>query len=179
MADEDNKAEATEGSSGEEKKGGGMKMIIIVAVIMIVEGAAVFFLVNTMSGPKAADASQMEQLEGTGDDAPVEIELIEDRFQNMSTGHVWEWRVQIVLRARQKNQAHIETIKERDTALLTEGIALIFRRAQDRHLREPGLETVTRQLTTYINEVFGLDADGMPRVDRVIIPECKGFRSDT
>jgi len=176
MADKEPKAEATE--SAEPKKGG-MKLMIIIAAIMIVEGAAVFFVVNMMKGPAGVEASEMAMLEGTGEDAPVEIELVEDRFQNMSTGHVWEWRAKIVLRARQKNQAHIETIKERDTALLTEGIALIFRRAQDRHLREPGLETITRQLTTYINEVFGVDADGLPRVDRVIIPECKGFRSDT
>lgn len=177
MAEEETKAEATEESSG--SKGGGLKMMIIIAVIMIVEGAAVFFVVNMMSGPKGVEASEMAMLEGTGEDAPVEIDLVEDRFQNMSTGHVWEWRVQIVLRARQKNAAHIETIKERDAALLKEGVALIFRRAQDRHLREPGLETITRQLTTYVNEVFGVDADGLPRVDRVIVPECKGFRSDT
>lgn len=178
MADEEKKAETTEESS-EGKKGGGLKMIIIIAVIMVVEGAGVFFLVGMMSGPKGAEASEMAMLEGTGDDAPVEIDLVEDRFQNMSTGHVWEWRVQIVLRVRQKNSAHIETIKERDAALLKEGVALIFRRAQDRHLREPGLETITRQLTTYVNEIFGVDADGMPRVDRVLVPECKGFRSDT
>ena len=178
MADDDTKAQKTDDASS-ESKGGGLKMIIIIAVIMVVEGAGVYFLVNMMGGPNGVEASEMAMLEGTGEDAPVELELVEDRFQNMSTGHVWEWRVQIVLRARQKNAAHIETIKTRDAALLKEGVALIFRRAQDRHLREPGLETITRQLTTYVNEVFGVDADGMPRVDRVIIPECKGFRSDT
>ncbi|MFK7758798.1 MAG: hypothetical protein AB8C13_02495 [Phycisphaerales bacterium] len=177
MAEEETKTETTEEPSS--SKGGGLKMMIIIAVIMVVEGAAVFFVVNMMSGPKGVEASEMAMLEGTGEDAPVEIDLVEDRFQNMSTGHVWEWRVQIVLRARQKNAAHLETIKERDAALLKEGVALIFRRAQDRHLREPGLETITRQLTTYVNEVFGVDADGLPRVDRVIVPECKGFRSDS
>ncbi|MBL4809069.1 MAG: hypothetical protein JKY43_03305 [Phycisphaerales bacterium] len=179
MADDETNTDSADKSSGEAKKGGGLKMIIVIAVIMVVEGAAVFFLVNMMSGPKGAMASEMELLEGTGEDAPVEIELVEERFQNMSTGHVWEWRVQIVLRVRQKNAAHIETIKERDAALLKEGISMIFRRAQDRHLREPGLETITRQLTTYVNEIFGTDADGMPRIDRVLVPECKGFRSDT
>ncbi len=178
MADEESKAQSTEESAGESKKGG-LKTIIVVAVIMIVEAAGVGFLVKMMSGPKGVEASELAMLEGTGEDAPVEIELVEERFQNMSTGNVWEWRVQIVLRVRQKNQAHIETIKERDAALLKEGVALIFRRAQDRHLREPGLETITRQLTTYLNEIFGVDADGMPRIDRVLVPECKGFRSDT
>lgn len=174
MADEN----TTESNEQSEKKGGGMKLILVVAVIMLLEGGVVAFLVSSMGGPSAADASQLELLEGTGEDAPLEIDLIEERFQNMSTGHVWEWRVKIVLRVKQKNAAYIEKIKERDNATLTEGIAMIFRRAQDRHLREPGLETITRQLTTYVNEVFGTDPDGIPRVDRVIIPECKGFRAD-
>ena len=177
MADEETKAEGTE--EGEQpSKGGGLKMIIIVAVMMIVEGAGVFFLVSSMGGPKSVEATELIGLEGTGEEAPVEIELISDRFQNMQTGRVWEWRVSVFLRVRQKNVDEITAIQERDKATIKEGVALIFRRAHDRHLREPGLETITRQLTVYLNEVFGLDADGLPRIDRVIIPECKGFPAD-
>lgn len=178
MADEENNAESTEEGSSEKKGGGGLKMIIIIAVMMIVEGAGVFLLVSSMGGPKTVEATDLVGLEGTGEEAPVEIKLVEDQFQNMQTGRVWEWRVQIFLRVRQKNVDEINAIMERDAASLKEGIALIFRRAHDRHLREPGLETITRQLTTYLNDAFGLDADGLPRIDRVIIPECKGFPAD-
>ncbi|MEX0876223.1 MAG: hypothetical protein WD114_02085 [Phycisphaerales bacterium] len=165
-------------SGGSKKKPGGLKTMIIVAVLMVLEGAGVFFLVSSMGGPGAVEATELEGLEGTGAEAPVEIQLVEDRFQNMQTGRVWEWRVQIYLRARQKNVEQINTIMERDAATIKEGVALIFRRAHDRHLKEPGLETLTRQLTAYLNEVFGLDSDGLPRIDRVIIPECKGFPAD-
>jgi flagellar basal body-associated protein FliL len=178
MADEETVAEGTE-SEGGGSKGGGMKMILIVAVLMIVEGAGVFFLVSSMGGPKSVEATELAGLEGTGEEAPVEIELVNERFQNMQTGRVWEWRVEIFLRVRQKNVDEITAIQERDAATIKQGVALIFRRAHDRHLREPGLETITRQITTYLNEeVFGLDADGLPRVERVIIPECKGFPAD-
>ncbi len=177
MADEDTTTESTEEGS-EESKGGGLKMILIVAVMMILEGAGVFLLVSSMSGPSAADATQLEGLEGTGEEAPVEIELVADRFQNMQTGRVWEWRVEIFLRVRQKNVAEIVALQERDAATIKEGVALIFRRANHRHLLEPGLDTITNQLTTYLNEIFGLDADGLPLIDRVIIPECKGFPAD-
>lgn len=177
MADEETKAEGTE-EGEQESKGGGLKMIIIVAALMLIEGAGVFFLVSSMGGPASVEATELIGLEGTGEEAPVEIELISDRFQNMQTGRVWEWRVAVFLRARQKNVEEITAIQERDTATIKEGVALIFRRAHDRHLREPGLETITRQLTVYLNEVFGLDADGLPRIDRVIIPECKGFPAD-
>ncbi len=176
MADEETKPETTEETA--PKKSGGLKTIIIVGALMLAEGGAVFFLVSSMGGPTGVAASELEGLEGTGEEAPVEIKLVEDRFQNMQTGRVWEWSVQIYLRARQKNVGEITRIQERDEASIREGVATIFRRAQDRHLREPGLETLTRQLTAYLNEVFGLDADGLPRIDRVIIPECKGFPAD-
>jgi hypothetical protein len=96
----------------------------------------------------------------------------------MQTGRVWEWKVEIFVRVRAKNLDEVKRIQERDAATIKEGVALIFRRAHDRHLREPGLETITRQVTTYINEIFGADPDGVPRIDRVIIPECKGFPAD-
>ncbi|PCI09874.1 hypothetical protein COB72_05125 [bacterium] len=178
MADEETKVEGTEEEGGEPKKSGPLKMIIIVAAMMIIEGAGVFFLVSSMGGPNTVEATELEGLEGTGEEAPVELELVKERFQNMQTGRVWEWRVEIFLRVRQKNVDEIVAIQERDPATIKEGVALIFRRAHDRHLREPGLETITRQLTTYLNEIFGLDADGLPRIDRVIIPECKGFPAD-
>lgn len=179
MADEETKAETTEESSeGSPKKGGPLKTIIIVAAMMIAEGAGVFFLVSSMGGPNAVEASELEGLEGTGEEAPVELELVKERFQNMQTGRVWEWRVEIFLRVRVKNVQQIVALQERDVATIKEGVALIFRRANHRHLLEPGLETITRQLTTYLNEIFGLDADGLPLIDRVIIPECKGFPAD-
>lgn len=176
MADEETNDETTQ--EGAPKKSGGLKTIIIVAAIMLLEGGVVFFVVSSMGGPKGVAATELEGLEGTGEEAPVEVKLVEDRFQNMQTGRVWEWRVQIYLRVRQKNVGEITKIQERDEASIREGVAMIFRRAHDRHLREPGLETITRQLTAYLNEVFGLDADGLPRIDRVIIPECKGFPAD-
>ena len=176
MADEETKAESSSESS--PKKGGGLKTMLVVAALMIAEAGGLFVLINGMGGPNAVEASELEGLEGTGEEAPVEIKLIEDRFQNMQTGRVWEWRTQIFLRVRQKNAEEIKRIMERDAASISEGISMIFSRAQDRHLREPGRETITRQLTTYLNEVFGLDADGLPRIDRVIIPELKGFPAD-
>lgn len=145
---------------------------------MLLEGAAVFGVVKFFAGPSTAEA-QLVGEELAGEEAPVEILLVNDTFQNMQTGRVWEWRVEIQLRLRQKNRAEVTRIQERDAATIREGIALIFRRAHDRHLREPGLETIQRQLTTYLNEVFGTDPDGVPRIERVIIPECKGFPADS
>lgn len=174
MADEEKNNEGAEQSSK-----GSKKLPIIVAGLMLVEGIAVFGLVKLLgSGPSEAEAKLLGEATA-GAEAPLEVLLISEKFQNMQTGRVWEWHVEIHLRLRQKNAAEIKRIQERDQATIKEGIALIFRRAHDRHLREPGLETIQRQVSTYLNEVFGTDPDGIPRIDRVIIPECKGFPADS
>lgn len=169
--------ETTPDAPPAEKKGG-KKLPIIIATLMLVEGAAVFGVVKVLSGGPSDAEAAIEGEALAGEQAPVEILLVNDAFQNMQTGRVWEWRVEIYLRVRQKNVEEVQRVQTRDSAMIKEGIALIFRRAHDRHLREPGLETVQRQITTYVNEVFGSDPDGIPRVDRVLIPECKGFPAD-
>ncbi len=173
MADDDKSIEHSQPASK-----GGKKLPIIVAGIMLLEGVAVFGLVRFLGGGPSDTQAQLLGEEMAGEQAPVEIQLVSDKFQNMQTGRVWEWHVEIYLRVRQKNAAEIQRIQERDKATIREGIALIFRRAHDRHLREPGLETIQRQVTTYLNEVFGSDPDGISRIDRVIIPVCKGFPAD-
>lgn len=174
MPDEE---KSTEGAEKPSK--GGKKLPIIVAGLMLVEGVAVFGLVKFLgAGPTEAEAQILGE-EAAGEEAPLEVLLVSEKFQNMQTGRVWEWHVEIHLRLRQKNAEEVKRIQERDQATIKEGIALIFRRAHDRHLREPGLETIQRQVTTYLNEVFGTDPDGIPRIDRVIIPECKGFPADS
>lgn len=175
MADEEKQVEGTEAPA---KKSGKM-LPIIVGGLMLVEGVAVFGVVKVLGGgAKSADASQVEAEAQAALEAPTEIELVKGSFQNMQTGRVWEWKVEIFVRVRAKNLDEVKRIQERDAATIKEGVALIFRRAHDRHLREPGLETITRQVTAYINEIFGADPDGIPRIDRVIIPECKGFPAD-
>lgn len=175
MADEENQTESTEESP--KKKG---KMLpVIVGAIMLVEAVLVFGAVKMLGGgPSGADAAQIEGEEAASEEAPSEIELVKGSFQNMQTGRVWEWRVEIYIRVRQKNLEEVTRIQERDAATIKEGIAMIFRRAHDRHLREPGLETITRQISAYLTEIFGVDPDGIPRFERVIIPECKGFPAD-
>ena len=72
----------------------------------------------------------------------------------------------------------IEKALEQRENEITEGIRLIISKAQDRHLKEPGGETIRRQLTTYINTVFGADPDGEHRVEKLLISRFDGFPAD-
>lgn len=152
--------------------------LLIVAALMIAEGVAVYVGVGILgSGPSTAEA-EIHGIEERDREQTVEVMLLEDRFQNMQSGRVWGWSAEIYLKVRQKNKAKVDEVMARDAAEIREGIALIFRRAQDRHLREPGLETLGRQLSAYVNQVFATDADGKPIVDRVIIAKLKGTPED-
>lgn len=177
-AQPDKKPEGQDAAAAGAKKKPNVKAIGIVAVIMIVEAAAVFLLVS-MTSKKPADA-HATQLEGHGSDteAQVEIPLIEEKFQNMSTGRVWVWDTAIVLKVKKKNETFVAEQLEARAAEIKEGISMIFRRAQHSQLKEPGLETINRQLIAYVNKTLGADPEGLNRVERVLMPKCKGFPAD-
>lgn len=177
MADEQVEQQDAPESGGKKKPP--FLAAIVVAVLMIVEGAGIFIVLKlTSGGPQAADAAVLEGQAEAEAESMQEILLVEDKFQNMQSGRVWLWDTQIYLKVRQKNASTVEGVLERRQAEVKEGIAMIFRKAQDRHLREPGLETIGRQLKSYVDEVFGTDPDGFARVDRIIVPTMQGFPAD-
>jgi flagellar basal body-associated protein FliL len=156
------------------KKGGPMGAIIV-AAIMVVEGAGVF-MVARMTSPKSAEAVvTVEGDHGEDANATVEIPLIEERFQNMQTGQVWIWDTEIVLKVKSRNADAVNKVLETKAAEIKEGVAAIFRRAQLNQLKEPGLETLNRQLITFLFQMTGKDAEGHERIDRILIPKCRGF----
>jgi flagellar basal body-associated protein FliL len=162
-----------------EKKGLPIKTIGVVAGLMIAEAAGVFFFVSA-TGPRSqsAGAQTIQGADQADLDASVEVPLIEDKFQNMQTGRVWIWDTEIVLKVRARNEAYVTKELEKRHAEIGEGIALIFRRSPHSNLKEPGLETVNRQVAAYMNQVLGKDGEGKDRLDRVVIPKCKGFPAD-
>ena len=153
-----------------------VKAIVIVAVLMIVEGVAVYMFIGK-TGPQPA-AAAVEGKDDAHHDASVEVPLIEDKFQNLQTGRVWVWDAEIVLKVRSKNEEHVTKQLEERAAEIKEGISQIFRRAQHSQLKEPGLETINRQVSTFIQQVLGKDAEGKERLERIVIPKCKGFPAD-
>lgn len=179
MADKEKDKKAEAPAAGGEaaapaKKKPPIKVIGIVAALMIVEGGAIFVLVGKMNAPQQAEAKHIEG-EHADQEALVELPLIEDKFQNMQTGQVWVWDVSVYLKVRMKHSESVKKELEARQAEIKEAVSTMFRRAQMSQLREPGLETLTRQLTGYVNKLLSPDAEGKSRVERVLIPKCKGF----
>ncbi|MBZ0173249.1 MAG: hypothetical protein K8E66_12770 [Phycisphaerales bacterium] len=164
MADEEKSVEPTD----EPKKKSPLILFGVVGVMMLAEALGVYVLMS-MGGPSTSGA--MDDLAYVEDEEErlVEVLLVEDRFINISTGRVWQWAATIHLKVKHKNLERVETEMAKREAEVKEGVAEIIASAQDRHLREPGRETVKRQFTAYVNDMFGVDAEGENRVERVVI----------
>ena len=174
MADEKKPAPESKKEGEPAKKKLPIKVVGIVAGIMVAEAAGVYILIGMTSPKPVAAEQELQGADHAAGQQTVEIELVDDKFQNMQTGRVWMWDMKIVLKAAQKNQSHIEAELEQRSSEIQEGIAQIVRRAQHSHLKEPDLVTLSRQLTAYADKVFGHDAQGNSRVERVMIPKCRG-----
>ncbi|MDX9910865.1 MAG: hypothetical protein RBS39_03435 [Phycisphaerales bacterium] len=139
----------------------------IVAGLMAVEGVVVFLLVGMTQGGKEAEAS----IEGDALadlEAPVEVPLLEEKFQNNQTGRVWLWDTVLVLKTRKKHEELVKSTLEARKAEVREGVAMIVAKATHTQLMEPGKETLKRQLQSLATNIFGTDPDGRPRVDDVL-----------
>jgi hypothetical protein len=178
MADEKKPAPESQKSDGAApataKKKPPIKVIGVVAAIMAAEAAGVYVLVGMTSPKPVAAESEIHGAEKAEGQQSVEIDLIDDKFQNMQTGRVWMWDMKIVLKTTKKHEHHITAELEQRASEVQEGIAQIVRRAQHSHLKEPDLVTLTRQLSAYADKVFGHDAQGNSRIERVMIPKCRG-----
>lgn len=175
MAD-DTATETTEGKGG--GKGVPKKLVIIVAAVMGLEVLAVgAFLMLSGTSPEEASA-MIEYDPDTDPDALVEVPVVSDRFQNMHTGRVWQWECEVVIQVRRKNEAAVLSAIERRNAELLAGIGEQVRKATHSQLREPELQSIKRKLNVYLNEIFGADAEGMDRVERVLIPKLRGAPAD-
>jgi flagellar basal body-associated protein FliL len=166
MADEAN--ENAEAQGDEKKKGGPMILIGVVGVLMLLEAVGVYALI-TMTGPKTSEAAVDIETEVDESERIVELLLVEDRFINISTGRVWQWAATVHLKLKNKNLEKAQGELEKRQAEISEGVAEIIAGASDRHLREPSRETVKRQIGAFVQEVFGNDADGEPRVEKIVI----------
>ena len=176
---EEKKKPEAEQQAAAAKKGLPLKTILVVAGLMVAEAVGVFMIVSmTSKQPQVAQATPLEDNTKQDLESTVEVPLLQEKFQNMQTGRVWVWDTAIVLKVRARNQSFVEKEPERRKAEVLEGISMIFRRAPHAQLREPDLRTLNRQITAYINQIMGKDAEGRERIEQVVIPRCKGFPAD-
>lgn len=180
MADDKNNQAPAEGGEGKpegaQAKKSPIKMVGIVGAVMVLEAAALFMVLGATSGkPQGANAAELKGHDTAADDNTVEVLLLEEEFQTMQGSQIWIWDTNVVLQVKQRNEAFVNEQLEARNAEILEAIAQMFRRASPNQLREPGMETINRQITAYLGKMFGKDAEGHERLEKVLIPKCRGF----
>lgn len=169
--------EAPPASGGKKKPP--IVLIAGVALAMIVEGVAIFLVVGaTGKKPAEAAAAELHGTEHADQEVTAEVELLAEEFQTMQGSQIWIWDTHIVLKVKEKNREFVEGELERRASEIREAVATMFRRSQPTQLREPGLETLNRQISAYLEKVVGKDPEGHERIERVMIPRCRGFAAN-
>lgn len=166
-----------------EKQGGAAKKlpwktVLVLVAVLLVEGLAVSALFWFAGKPAEvrADGSTADQTAVLKQ--PVEVLVVEDRFQNTRTGRPYLYDTQVyVILARQHEQAVAASL-ESMKAQIHSDVATIFRRAEPSHLLEPELATLRRQIQAALTRHIGHDDEGEPIVQEVLIPKCMQYRAD-
>jgi flagellar basal body-associated protein FliL len=152
-----------------------IKVIGIVAALMIAEGAAVVVLLGSGSPKASHGETTAAELHDDESEKTSEIELVSDKFQNMTTGQAWVWQVSIFLQVRNKNSERVQAVLEQRNAEIREGLSQIIGRARHTQLSEPEKPTLSRQIASFLEKLDGITVDGKSVVERVIFADCRGF----
>lgn len=175
MADESPQA-AAESAVGAKKKLP-VKTIIIVLAMLVVEAGVLIGALSMFGGPSKAAADD-GVVEPSPDELLVEIPVVHEKFNNSATGRVWLWDTEVLVQVREKDQAGIEDVLARRQAEIRTGISALVASAQHGYFTEPGRQTLTRQLTDYLREVFKQRGETESRVVMVLVPKCVGMPAD-
>lgn len=180
MADDKSKpaAPAPAPDAAPEKKKPPIKTIGIVLALLVIEGVAVFFVVSKLGGPKKAEGQEIVHTEDAALEHTGEVQIVADRFPNHNTGRVWLWETEVQIKVKQRHLEEVQKVLEERAAEIRTGVSQIIRNAHHNHLKEPTLDTLNRQILTYLRGVFAQDPEGRERVEQVLIPKCVGFPAD-
>ena len=155
--------------------------IIIVAGLMAAEAGVIFLAVNLLGGkPDAAEAGEVEGTgEGTeagevgpGEDV-VEITIADTDAFNNRTGRLYVYHIKVSAVVAASNKEKLEQIVTEREATIQDRVNVVVRSADPKHLNEPGLETIRRQIQFELNKIIGSDS----LILELLIPKLLQSRS--
>lgn len=151
------------------KKKKSMATMGIFGGVMVVEGLAIFFGMKLLGSEPDPTVGMMETLQTTT--APFEeskeIEVAHVRVQNANGARTILYSVTIIARVRRENEEMLREFLDNRKATLNDAISRIIRSADEKHLAEPGLETLKRQVRFELSNLLGDDTV----IEQILIPE--------
>ncbi|HNQ22319.1 MAG TPA: hypothetical protein PKK06_04425 [Phycisphaerae bacterium] len=171
MADEVAPSPAAGANAGGKKQR--IVSVVIVAGLMLLEGVGVYsFVKYTGASPVPAQAAQSTNPDAAGGDVPpatgeAEVTVVEARPTNRTTGRLITFQLRVSVLVAREHQDKVKKLVEERKDRLLDRVNVTVRRAELKHLNEPGLDTIKRQLKYEFEQILG--EPGLVR--DVLIPE--------
>ena len=165
--------------SDEAKTKPPIRTIAVVLVMLVVEGAAIVGIMTMFGGPAEVVAQPGLFGESTSPELqPVEIQLLQERLTNNASGRIFIYDTEIQIVTQERHRQAVQTVVDNRMASIRTGISKIFAAGAHSYFAEPGLETLTRQVTEFLHSIFPEDGEGEEMITGVLIPKCMGFPAD-
>ncbi len=172
--DKEKQREATEAKPAGGRKG---KLVIfgVVGGVMLIEAAAILLVSRFLGGPSSSHAG----VTGLPGEAPATVadkEIVVSSFRAMNdrTGHNIIYDVKVYARVNGNKAETVQKLFEEKKASIEDRMAKVIRAADPQYFREPGLDTLRRQIKYELDRVVG---DG-EMLQEVIIPSLMWYNAD-
>lgn len=154
----------------EPAKKGKFGLVGLVGGIMVVEGVAVFMCMKFLgSDPDPTVGMEQTQVPTTRPwQESNEIMVAKVRVLNNSGAKAMLYNVKVVIRVNHQKEQRVADFIESRKNTVQDVISRVIRSAEERHLSEPGLETLKRQVRHELGALLGDDS----LIEQVLIPEC-------
>lgn len=159
--------EAAKGDTPAKK--GKMLTFAIFGGVMIIEGVAIFATMK-MLGHEPDPTVGMEVLHVTSKpwEESMELPVVSVRVPNTNGARTMLYSVKIVARVSTKEKDKVKEFLEKRKSTIEDTLSRVIRSSEEKHLAEPGLETLKRQVRFELNSLVGDEH----LIEQVLIPEC-------
>jgi flagellar basal body-associated protein FliL len=153
--------------------------LIILAAVLVLQMGTVGTAYYLWGGASEVQADAAAEDQAAKAEQPVEIKVIEARFQNTRTGRSYMYDTQLYIVAKQKHKKMLKKRIKSRKAQITAKLATIVRRAEPSYFDEPERSTLTRQFRAALNETLGKTEAGKPYIDELLIKKMTEIRMDS
>jgi flagellar basal body-associated protein FliL len=165
-------------SSAPAKKGFPIKTLALVVGAMLVQTGVVVVVMNKFGPAKTHAQVETAEIKPDNGSQLKEVQIVDDRFQNLQTGRVWIWDAAIFVQVKSRNAEAVEQRLKQRNAEVRQELTQIIGRAQLAQLQEADRQTLSRQILEALGRIFGNDDRNEPMIERVLIPKFRGFPAD-
>lgn len=151
---------------------------LILLTIFLLEALVIAGAFMLAGGPRAVQGEGARPNERAMMDRPQEVLLIEGRFENNEWGRSYQFDIRVVGLVKSRNLDTARQRIEKAQAQLASDVRTIIAQAEPAQLLEASKKSIIRQIRHQLDRRLGLDDDGEPLVEEVMIPHWVRFKTD-